>query len=53
MTCALPRTNELSAFRVEAGSFSVDFELAVQRHRLIDAIERFSNTGRSVQADQL
>jgi predicted dehydrogenase len=31
------------------GSFDVDFDLAVQRHRLIDAIERSSATGRSVQ----
>ncbi len=30
------------------GSFDVDFNLAVQRHRLIDAIERSSATGRSV-----
>jgi predicted dehydrogenase len=32
-----------------AGSFDVDFNLAVQRHKLIDAIERSSNTGRSVK----
>jgi predicted dehydrogenase len=31
-----------------AGPFEVDFDLAVQRHRLIDAIERASATGRSV-----
>jgi predicted dehydrogenase len=31
-----------------AGSFDVDFDLAVRRHRLIDAIERSSATGRSV-----
>jgi predicted dehydrogenase len=30
------------------GSFDVDFNLAVQRHKLIDAIERSSATGRSV-----
>ena len=30
------------------GSFDVDFDLAVQRHRLIDAIERSAATGRSV-----
>jgi predicted dehydrogenase len=29
-------------------SFDVDFNLAVQRHKLIDAIERSSATGRSV-----
>ena len=33
-------------------SFDVDFNLAVQRHRLIDAIERSSATGRSVKVDQ-
>jgi predicted dehydrogenase len=32
-----------------AGPFDVDFDLAVQRHRLIDAIERSSDTGRSVK----
>jgi predicted dehydrogenase len=31
------------------GSFDVDFDLAVQRHKLIDAIERSSATGRSVR----
>ncbi|MBM3218442.1 MAG: Gfo/Idh/MocA family oxidoreductase [Candidatus Rokubacteria bacterium] len=31
-----------------AGSFDVDFNLAVQRHALIDAIERSAATGRSV-----
>jgi predicted dehydrogenase len=31
-----------------AGSFDVDFDLAVKRHALIDAIERSSATGRSV-----
>jgi predicted dehydrogenase len=31
------------------GSFDVDFNLAVQRHKLIDAIERSSATGRSVK----
>jgi predicted dehydrogenase len=31
------------------GSFDVDFDLAVQRHTLIDAIERSSATGRSVK----
>ena len=30
------------------GSFDVDFNLAVQRHKLIEAIERSSATGRSV-----
>jgi predicted dehydrogenase len=35
-----------------AGSFDVDFNLAVQRHKLIDAIERSSTTGRSVRLDQ-
>jgi predicted dehydrogenase len=34
------------------GSFEVDFNLAVQRHQLIDAIERSSATGRSVKVDQ-
>src|SRR5262249_28677116 len=29
------------------GSFDVDFNLAVERHKLIDAIERSSATGRS------
>jgi predicted dehydrogenase len=33
------------------GSFDVDFNLAVQRHTLIDAIERSSATGRSVRVD--
>ena len=32
-----------------SGSFDVDFNLAVQRHTLIDAIERSSATGRSVR----
>ena len=32
-----------------SGSFGVDFNLAVQRHKLIDAIERSSATGRSVK----
>jgi predicted dehydrogenase len=32
-------------------SFDVDFNLAVQRHKLIDAIERSSATGRSVKLD--
>src|SRR5881296_2250273 len=31
------------------GSFDVDFNLAVQRHQLIDAIERSAATGRSVR----
>jgi predicted dehydrogenase len=31
-----------------AGSFEVDFDLAVRRHTLIDAIERSAATGRSV-----
>ena len=34
------------------GSFDVDFNLAVQRHRLIDAIERSSASGRSVRVDR-
>ena len=34
------------------GAFDVDFNLAVQRHKLIDAIERSSATGRSVKVDQ-
>jgi predicted dehydrogenase len=34
------------------GCFDVDFNLAVQRHKLIDAIERSSATGRSVKVDQ-
>ena len=33
------------------GSFDVDFNLAVQRHTLIDAIERSAATGRSVKVD--
>ena len=33
------------------GSFEVDFDLAVKRHKLIDAIERSSATGRSVKVD--
>jgi predicted dehydrogenase len=33
------------------GSFDVDFNLAVRRHKLIDAIERSSATGRSVKVD--
>jgi predicted dehydrogenase len=33
-------------------SFDVDFNLAVQRHKLIDAIERSSAAGRSVKVDQ-
>ena len=32
-------------------SFDVDFDLAVRRHTLIDAIERSSATGRSVRLD--
>jgi len=32
-----------------AGPFDVDFSHAVQRHKLIDAIERSSATGRSVK----
>ena len=35
-----------------AGSFDVDFTLAVQRHKMIDAIERSSATGRSVRIGQ-
>src|SRR5437870_2431253 len=34
------------------GSFDVDFDLAVQRHKLIDAIERSSASGRSVKLGQ-
>jgi hypothetical protein len=34
------------------GSFDVDFNLAVQRHKLVAAIERSSATGRSVRVDQ-
>src|SRR5262247_90365 len=34
------------------GSFDVDFDLAVQRHRLIDAIERSAATGRLVSVDR-
>jgi predicted dehydrogenase len=34
-------------------SFDVDFALAVQRHKLIDAIERSSATGRPVTVDQV
>ena len=34
-------------------SFDVDFNLAVQRHKLIDAIERASATGRSVRPEPL
>lgn len=36
----------------DGGSFDVDFTLAVQRHKMIDAIERSSGTGRSVRIDQ-
>ena len=32
-----------------AGSFDVDFNLAVHHHTLIDAIERSFTTGRSVR----
>src|SRR5439155_24400498 len=35
------------------GAFDVDFDLAVKRHKLIDAIERSSATGRSVKLDPL
>jgi hypothetical protein len=34
------------------GSFDVDFNLAVQRHKLIDAIERSSATGQSVRLNR-
>src|SRR5215813_2226408 len=34
------------------GSFDVDFDLAVRRHKLIDAIERSSATGRTVMLAQ-
>ncbi len=30
-------------------SFDIDFNLAVQRHKLIDAIERSSASGRSIR----
>ena len=33
------------------GAFDVDFDLAVRRHTLIDAIERSSATGRSVKVE--
>jgi predicted dehydrogenase len=33
------------------GSFEVDFNLAVRRHKLIDAIERSAATGRSMRVD--
>jgi predicted dehydrogenase len=33
------------------GPFDVDFDLAVRRHKLIDAIERSAETGRSVTLD--
>jgi predicted dehydrogenase len=33
------------------GRFDVDFDLAVRRHKLIDAIERSAATGRSVRLD--
>jgi predicted dehydrogenase len=33
------------------GAFDVDFNLAVQRHKLIDAIERSAATGRSVKVE--
>jgi predicted dehydrogenase len=33
------------------GSFDVDFDLAVRRHKLIDAIERSSATSRAVKVD--
>ena len=35
------------------GAFDVDFDLAVRRHALIDAIERSSTTGRPVTVDQV
>jgi len=35
-----------------AGSFDVDFTLAVRRHKVIDAIDRSSATGRSMAIDQ-
>ena len=35
-----------------AGTFAVDFDLAVRRHKLIDAIERSAATGRSVKVDR-
>ncbi|HEY7542236.1 MAG TPA: Gfo/Idh/MocA family oxidoreductase [Methylomirabilota bacterium] len=39
-----------AAGALRAGSsFDVDFDLAVQRHKLIEAIERSSETGRSVK----
>jgi len=33
------------------GPFDVDFDLAVQRHKLVDAIERSAASGRSVKLD--
>ena len=35
-----------------AGTFDVDFDLAVRRHKLIDAIERSAATGRSMKVDR-
>jgi predicted dehydrogenase len=40
-----------AAGALRGGTFDVDFNLAVQRHKLIDAIERSSATGRSVRVD--
>jgi predicted dehydrogenase len=57
-TPAGPASNVAQAYARAAdalrggGSFDVDFNLAVQRHKLIDAIERSSATGRSVRVDQ-
>jgi predicted dehydrogenase len=34
--------------RMASGDFDVDFNLAVRRHKLLDAIERAASTGRSV-----
>jgi predicted dehydrogenase len=40
-----------AAGALRGGTFDVDFNLAVQRHKLIDAIERAAATGRSVRVD--
>jgi predicted dehydrogenase len=40
-----------AAGALRGGTFDVDFNLAVQRHKLIDAIERSAATGRSVRVD--
>jgi predicted dehydrogenase len=40
-----------AAGALRGGTFDVDFNLAVQRHKLIDAIERAAATGRSVRVN--